>query len=383
VSASVGFGAVAPGSSAACGDAGMCVCAHRRTQGARGKVPKGWPRLERDVAAAVRGCRARRGRGRGMAWHDSARGTGAHARARILASQGHGVAVPCEGHRHPGPTARRGSVEVTAAAGKTGGATGLVQKRWHSGRMERGSPKAGYRGLIDGAGSRGEGKERAAAVLIEGSQAGDPNRWRAGAGGSELCRTRSFVGVVVRGAGLGELRCGDGLLLALLFSSTPFFSSSAGAATAGRGKTEAAGFWGSGLGVLKGAALGFAARARTPKAAMPGVRATATRRASGGCGAGLGFAARAAGAREGGGEGARAVVWLYCGAGGARGIGTGSCAALLWSGWCARDRPVMRAGAEALGKEERRLRPSVARRGEWRRGQSEPGEGVSGGRRES
>jgi hypothetical protein len=38
-----------------------------------------------------------------------------------------------------------------------------------------------------------------------------------------------------------------------------------------------------------GAALGLAAWARTRRVAMPGVRATATRHSSGGCGAGLGF----------------------------------------------------------------------------------------------
>jgi hypothetical protein len=47
-----------------------------------------------------------------------------------------------------------------------------------------------------------------------------------------------------------------------------------------------------------GAALGFAVRARTPRVAMPGVRAMATQRASGGCGAGLRFAARAVRARR-------------------------------------------------------------------------------------
>jgi hypothetical protein len=52
---------------------------------------------------------------------------------------------------------------------------------------------------------------------------------------------------------------------------------------------------------------------------MPGVRATATRRASGGCGAGLGFAAREAGAQ--GKKGAR--VGGYAGlsrSGAARGL---------------------------------------------------------------
>jgi hypothetical protein len=48
---------------------------------------------------------------------------------------------------------------------------------------------------------------------------------------------------------------------------------------------------GGGRGGSYGAALGLVAQARTLRAAMPGVRATATWRASGGCGVGLGFAA--------------------------------------------------------------------------------------------
>jgi hypothetical protein len=46
---------------------------------------------------------ARRGGGTGRP-----RGAGVHACTRVLASQGRGVAVPCAGHRHPGPAARRG-----------------------------------------------------------------------------------------------------------------------------------------------------------------------------------------------------------------------------------------------------------------------------------
>jgi hypothetical protein len=55
-------------------------------------------------------------------------GQGAHARARVLASQGRGVAVPCAGLRHPGPAARRGGGKATAVAGEDRGATGSCTK---------------------------------------------------------------------------------------------------------------------------------------------------------------------------------------------------------------------------------------------------------------
>jgi hypothetical protein len=75
------------------------------------------------------------------------RGTGAHARARVLASQGRGVAVPCTGHGHPGPAARCGGEEATAAAGCGGGAMGSCTKggtkagreRWSYGWATEGS----------------------------------------------------------------------------------------------------------------------------------------------------------------------------------------------------------------------------------------------------
>jgi hypothetical protein len=66
----------------------------------------------------VRLAAARRGKGRARP-----RGAGAHARARGLASQGRGVAVPCAGHRNPGPAARRGG------CGSLGGATGSCTRQ--------------------------------------------------------------------------------------------------------------------------------------------------------------------------------------------------------------------------------------------------------------
>jgi hypothetical protein len=156
VSASVGFGVAVPGSSVARGDACMrvwvpWVCAHGRTRGARHAV-------EAPACARPRhrgGVRGHRGRGMttvtvtawqggvasGKGRHGPCRvvrvckrvtswpprvaacrrqggtaavsdqgkgsidGSGVHARARVLASQDHGVGVPCAGHRHPGPAA--------------------------------------------------------------------------------------------------------------------------------------------------------------------------------------------------------------------------------------------------------------------------------------
>jgi hypothetical protein len=109
------------------------------------------------------------------------------------------------------------------------------------------------------------------------------------------------------------------------------------------------------------------ARARTPRAAMPGVRAVATRRASGGCGAGLGFAAQAAGARGKKGTCARAVTPGCRGAGRRAGLADD-----------ARERG---RGGRERGKEGRgRLRPVVARRGRAATGPERAGR-VSGRRK--
>jgi hypothetical protein len=114
--AGLGSGAA---SGRACVRAKVCVCGARRVLGERPQRPS------RDANATSRprhgGRRARRGRDAGMArlGHGWSRGTGAHARAQVLASQGRGVAVPCAGHRHPRPAARRGGGEAMAAAGMT------------------------------------------------------------------------------------------------------------------------------------------------------------------------------------------------------------------------------------------------------------------------
>jgi hypothetical protein len=86
------------------GAVGVCVC--ERPEGVRGKASKAWPQRERDVAGSPRMARPWRGHSEAGGTAGS-RGTGAHARAWVLASQGRGVAVPSAGHRHLGPTAQR------------------------------------------------------------------------------------------------------------------------------------------------------------------------------------------------------------------------------------------------------------------------------------
>jgi hypothetical protein len=109
----------------------MCACGRRGARagvGARMVLGERPQRLGRDANATSRGGRIRRGRGVGGARRGAAskeagtagsRDKGAHAHARVLASQGRGVAVPCAGHRHPGPAARRGGGRATEVAGTT------------------------------------------------------------------------------------------------------------------------------------------------------------------------------------------------------------------------------------------------------------------------
>jgi hypothetical protein len=116
-------------------------------------------------------------------------------------------------------------------------------------------------------------------------------------------------------------------LLLLLFSSLRSSSSSSSPLLVrwrrkGEQTERWLGFGGAASRYLRGGSR-VAARARTPRAAMPGVRATATQRASDCCGAGLGFAARAAGARAAGARGkrgacVRAVTGVVAERGGAR-----------------------------------------------------------------
>jgi hypothetical protein len=75
-------------------------------------------------------------RGWGSAWN---RGAGSHAHARVLASQGRGVAVPCVGHGHPGHVTRCGGGGRRRLQGDLQ-RDGSLHKKRHGGRMgERGS----------------------------------------------------------------------------------------------------------------------------------------------------------------------------------------------------------------------------------------------------
>jgi hypothetical protein len=87
--------------------------------------------------------------------------------------------------------------------------------------------------------ARGKKGESGGGAHQLGSLAKDLTRWRVGAGGSVPCRARGSAVVVVRGAGLGKLQCGDGLLLlALLFSSTSSLFPSPGAVAAEKGENR-------------------------------------------------------------------------------------------------------------------------------------------------
>jgi hypothetical protein len=139
-----------PGCGAA--DEGVCACERRSARAgvdarrALGEMPQ---RHGRDANATSRsrrgGGRARRGCGAGKA---EARLGSVHARARVLVSQGRGVAVPCAGRRHPGPAARRGGGEATAVAGKRAARRAPARK---DGTAAGGGwgPTAGY-GLLTG-----------------------------------------------------------------------------------------------------------------------------------------------------------------------------------------------------------------------------------------
>jgi hypothetical protein len=113
-----------------CSEKGLKGLAATRTR-RRGLIA-GWTRTARpwrrhgeDGRVRARSGRAETRRGGDTAWP---RGAGVHARARVLASQGRGVAVPCAGHRHPGPAARRGGGEATVVAGKTAARRAPTQK---------------------------------------------------------------------------------------------------------------------------------------------------------------------------------------------------------------------------------------------------------------
>jgi hypothetical protein len=211
LSASVGSGAAACGSSAA--GKGVCVrvrkpqvCAHRRTLSVREKTPKGWPRRERDVAAVAHGHRAQQGHGGIVAWRRR-RGKGGQKQARLCrsvrgcacarygegeassgaAKQGQGLASrrwcactragpgfigPRRGRAVRGAPASRAHSTMRrrrgnggCGCGLLGGATGPCTKRRHGGRRGKGGPIAGLCWVPWRHRQQGERRERVAAAL--------------------------------------------------------------------------------------------------------------------------------------------------------------------------------------------------------------------------
>jgi hypothetical protein len=70
----------------------------------------------------------------GGAWATArVHGVGVHTRARVLASQGRSAAIPCAGHQHPGPAARRGGEGRRRLRG-TEAARWVPAQEWHQGR---------------------------------------------------------------------------------------------------------------------------------------------------------------------------------------------------------------------------------------------------------
>jgi hypothetical protein len=158
------------------------------------------------------------------------RGMGAHARARGLASQGRGVGVPCAGHRHTGPAARRVGGAATAAAGMTAARRVPARKdgtaaegKWGSyGRLRKAPRHRRQQG-------KGKGMAAAARLTGEAGAEGAPGSGEArpagrGRAGCAAASVSSY------GRRRGDALGGVGVLLLELFSS----SSSLGCGDGGR-----------------------------------------------------------------------------------------------------------------------------------------------------
>jgi hypothetical protein len=114
---------------------------------------------------------------------------GAHACARVLASQGRGLAVLCAGHRYPGPAARRGGGGSDGSGDLGEWCDGSLHKSGTTAEWGKG-PRAGYGGIIGGpwltAVAEGIGEEwlRRSPVEAGGDRArngGEVMPWRGGA----------------------------------------------------------------------------------------------------------------------------------------------------------------------------------------------------------
>jgi hypothetical protein len=165
------------------------------------------------------------------------------------------VAVPCTGHRHPEPAARRGG-EGRRRLRLARRRDGLLHESGT--RPEgRGDPKAGLRKVHRHYRQQGETKGEGGGGAHLGLAGGRPEAVegqgrRVGAVWGELRRRGRRTGV-----GMAELRCSDGLLLlaqldvlhllALLLLLLSYWCSGD---KRGTGRAVAR-VWGSGLGVLK------------------------------------------------------------------------------------------------------------------------------------
>jgi hypothetical protein len=133
-------------------------------------------------------------------------GAGARARARVLVFQSRGVAVPCAGHQHPGPAARRGGEGRRRLWGHGGGAAGPCTRT--PPRPEReGALGIATEGSSAARGSRwqqGEEKGTAEVMLTGGAEGGKCSVRRRDGAVARRSRAvqRGVVGVVDQSAGL-------------------------------------------------------------------------------------------------------------------------------------------------------------------------------------
>jgi hypothetical protein len=275
----------------------VCEC----PEGVRGSASKAWPRRERDVAATSRGHRARQGRGGGMA----RRGCGWASRCGCACTRaGPGFPGPRRGRAVRGApasrardTTRRRKATAAAAVARRGGPAGSCT-RVAPRPVGRGGPKAGLRKVHRHRRQQGERRERAAVALTEGSLAGDMKRWRAEAGGSGPCRTCGFVDIIVRVPAWwrsGAWHHPPPRATSALPPILPLLLFWCGG---GGRETRAARVWGERprgllMGLAQGLRRGPGRRGRRCPASVP--RPCGAHPAA--AGTGLGFAARAAGAR--------------------------------------------------------------------------------------
>jgi hypothetical protein len=138
--------------------------------------------------------------------------------------------MPYAGHQHPRPATQRGGGGSDGGGGLDERRDGLLHNRRHGGRMGEGVLRPGYGGINSIAGSM--------KIVWSGC---DAHRWARRRGVVRVAgwcrRVEAVQDARLRqchhsGADLVELRCGDGLLLALVLLLFSFSSSSASAVAA-------------------------------------------------------------------------------------------------------------------------------------------------------